>query len=92
MIDGKVQLLNLISLGLGNLYTDVCQLFELAVALSCQSDDMQSFGLCSYCRKKNITAISRSGDTQEYVVCLSLAIHLLGKNQFRITVVHEGGG
>ena len=62
-----MKFLNLISLSLWNMDTNICECFQSVFVLTGQSYYLQALRLCCYCCIKNILTITRSRDTQEYI-------------------------
>lgn len=92
MIDGEVQLLNLICFGFRHLYAHIGQCRELAFLAAGEADDFHSFGFGHDGGVDDILAVAGGGDGEESIAVIAEAEHLLGKDQFGHAVVHEGGG
>ena len=92
MIDGEVQLLDLIRFGFRYLYAHIGQCRELAFLAAGEADDFHAFGFGNDGGVDDVFAVAGGGDGEESVAVISEAEHLLGEYQLGHAVVHEGGG
>ena len=91
MVDGQVKFLNLVGFCRRNPDAYVSQLSQPVGLLARQPDDLQPFRLSNHGRIKYVAAITRGRDSQEDVVWLSVAIHLLGEDKLdRLLAAGEG--
>ena len=92
MIDGEVQLLDLIRFGFRYLYAHIGQCREFAFLAAGEADNFHAFGFGNDGGVDDVFAVAGGGDGEESVAAIAEAEHLLGEYQLGHAVVHEGGG
>ena len=90
MVDGEVKFLDLVGFGRGGLDADVRELLQAVVAGSSEADDLHFAGLGGDGGVKDVAAVTGGADSQQNVAGAAVAVHLLGKTEQRLAVVHVG--